>query len=580
MSGPRSPICPEQLHYADPSANHQTLPLSPRILALQHPTLGFPALLTAGQALVVILSLPDEQSPSRVRLSLVDRHRGNPDVELRALGEPERLEASPSGRVAWRLSLALDGVAPALYDLVLSRDGERETQPNSVAVYDRIRGDETVVFSGDSQFHGLNRRCLLRWVELLNARDDVAWVALVGDVCDNDVQSPQHLLQLSATIGPGPVVHHYATEYPESHAILSTLRHPVVLVPGNHDGMVAYEDYAPGQPTTVYLGPDPLNRVAYDGLHHFRVTFGPLYFSFDWGGTRYLALNSFDLPRHQRLGYHAVVSNWGGSLGAEQLGWLERTLAEADALGLHKVVLSHHDPRGGSKGAALGRYHDVRPFNFSSLGVVLKEYLAYLLKHGRQRWQQEWMRLPGEAANPARPLLELLARHRVAAVVMGHDNLNWFERYAPGDDLFAPREPEVIHYRGDTLPAALEARVPAVSAALAQGDAAGALALVSDLSEEDGALVLTAAAERDIEEEVLIFRSGDDEDDGWRPTLVAPITFLHVDDIGAYTHAKERHMRDYGYVEVRLRDGAPKQVRAMNLSTEPPGTWETVLVGE
>lgn len=573
-----SPLPPEQLHYADPAANPQILPLSPRILALQHPTLGFPALLAVGQPLVVVLSLPAGQDPRAARLWLTDRHRGRPDAALTVLGEPEALGASASGREGWLLRCETAGIAPALYDLVLERHGERETQANSVRLYAEIRGDETVILCGDSQYHGLNQRCLERFVERLNAREDVAWVALIGDVCDNDVQGPRHMLKLSATMGPGPVVHHYATEYPESHAILSRLRHPVVLVPGNHDGMVAYEGYAPGEPTEVLLGPDPKNRVAYDGLHHYRVTFGPLYFSFDWAGTRYLCLNSFDLPRHQRLGYHAVVSNWGGALGAEQLGWLARTLADADARGLAKVVFSHHDPRGGSKGHALGRYHDARPFTWSGVGDILKDYLAYLLRHGRDRWQQEWMRLPGDPPDcPARPVLELLARHEVRAVVMGHDNINWFERYAPGDDLFAPRDGEIVHYReDDTLERALEERVRPVAEALAAGDPARALELVADLADADADRLLSVAAAAAAAPLPIAFR---DDEDRWRPTLTAPLTFLHVDDVGAYVYDSEKDLRAYGYVEVRLQGGAPREGRAIDLADQPPGGWQTLVAG-
>lgn len=586
MSRALSPLSPEQRHYADASCNPQILPISPRIVALHHPTLGFPALLAVGQPLRVVLSLPVGQRPEDVRLTLTDRHRGQPNAVLTRQDSSalEADEPGPGGRVLWRLELSTAGLPPALYDLVLERHGERETQPNSVRLYAAIRGDETVVFSGDSQYHGRNRRCLERWVSMLNARDDIAWVALVGDVCDNDVQSPLHMLSLSAGIGPGPVVHHYATEYPEAHAILSTLRHPVVLVPGNHDGMVAYEDYALGTPTSVLLGPDPHNRVAYDGLQHFRMTFGPLYFSFDWAGTRYVALNSFELPRHMRLGYHAVVSNWGGAVGAEQLGWLQRTLEEADALGLEKVVLSHHDPRGGSKGAALGRFHDARPFSFTDLKVVLKDYLAYLMKHGRARWQQEWMRLPGEGSVPSRRLLELLAHHRVRAVVMGHDNLNWFERYAPGDDIFAPRPAEIVHYRDDALPEHLEILLPAVAEALASGDPEAAARAMAGLSEADATLLLEAAAAVESRPEApsthgqaLAFHADDGPD--WSPTLLGPLTFLHVDDIGAYAYDNEREMRAFGYVEVRLAAGAPDQIRAMNLSDPQPGGWQSVLAG-
>ena len=559
-----SPLPPDQLHGADASNNLQSLPISAHIYAIRHPTLGFPELLLSGQPCRVVLSLPAGQDPNTVGLTLTDRHRGHGDVHLSPLGPAASLGLSPDGqREAWLIALPTDGVPPALYDLVINRGGERETQLNSVRVYTADHREQMIVLSGDSQYHGLNGGCLQRWVDRLNAREDVDWVALIGDVCDNDVQGPRHLLQLSARIGPGPVVHHYATEYPEAHAILSTLRHPVVLVPGNHDGMVAYEQYAPG--------PDASSRIAYDGLNHFRMTFGPLHFCFDWLGTRYLAMNSFDLPRHARLGYHAVVSNWGGSVGEAQTDWLEGALAEADALGLNKVMLIHHDPRGGSKGASLGKYHDLRPFTLSRPTDVLKDYLAYFLKHGRGRWQQEWMRQPGQTGNPAARLLSLITLHEVRAVIMGHDNLNWFERYGPGDDLFLPQEPDVVHYRADALPEALEARASAASTALNLGDPAGALDAVEGLSDADAALVLSAATERGAP--ISFGANDEDEQDRWRPEITAPIAFLHVDDIGAYAYDTEAQMAEFGYVEARTHGGTPTEIRAINLSDRPPGAW-------
>ena len=264
-------------------------------------------------------------------------------------------------------------------------------------------------------------------------------------------------------------------------------------------------------------------------------------------------------------------------MGEAQTDWLEGALAEADALGLNKVMLIHHDPRGGSKGASLGKYHDLRPFTLSKASDVVKDYLAYLLKHGRGRWQQEWMRAPGQAGNPAARLLSLITRHEVRAVIMGHDNLNWFERYGPGDDLFKPQQPDVIHFRADVLPEALEARASAAAAALNLGDPAGALDALEGLSDADVGLVLSAATER---EAPISFALGEpDEQDRWRPEITAPIAFLHVDDIGAYAYDTEREMAAFGYVEARTHLGTPTEIRAINLSNRPPGTW-TRLPGE
>ncbi len=153
--------------------------------------------------------------------------------------------------------------------------------------------------------------------------------------------------------------------------------------------MSANAFYDDGNPSDVCTGPDPVNHVEYDGLHHFRGTLGPLFFRKDWANTRYLFANSFELSRQQRLGYHAIVANWGGWMRPEQLGWLKR---EVQSAGNKKVVMClHHDPRGGSMGVAVGYYHQIRPYSYDRRLQALKAFLAYVLKQGRRTWQQEWM---------------------------------------------------------------------------------------------------------------------------------------------------------------------------------------------
>lgn len=578
------PLPAEQIHYADPLLNVQNCFLHALIDHVQYPTLGCPALVTPERALRIVVSLPPAVEAGDVAVTLIDRHGGGTEHRSQALQPPEFISLGPEGqRKLWLLRHDLHGTPHRLFDLHVSWPGGAEMQYNAVRVFAQITGTERVVFSGDSQYHVDNKVCLQRFIERLNADRDIAWVALAGDACDNGVRSPWNLIQLGASAHAGaPIVHYYEQEFLEVHVALRNLRHPIVIVPGNHDGMCAYDGYDTGQSTGIYLGPDPSNQVAYDGLHHFRRTFGPLYFHFDWGGTRYLAANSFELDRHHRLGYHAIIANWGGWMQDEQIGWLGRALAEADALKLRKVVIMHHDPRGGSVAKRLGHYNLLRQYTYTSRFELLQSYLGYLMSQGFRHFQQEWMMQPFVplAQHPVQKLLRLLLDHQVFAVIMGHDNENWIESYQPDADIF-DGQPPLVAFSTDEKPLPEELALARDAAdLLADGDYGQVVGLLSSQSDEVKHRVLRLAVAQ------VKDRAGPppssyavDALRNWRLRVTSPIHFVHVDDIGAYEYGREAQMNKYGYVVAELEAGAPRRLQGLCLGDRPPGTM-TLLEGE
>lgn len=577
MTTPDLPLPESEFHYADPAENDeaQTLPITPFVDKIHYPTLGAPALLLGGATLSVMVSLPEKADPASVRLSLVNRHAGGGEVALSAEA-PVLLSHGPQGKTGRRALYVVRAdtkdIPAALYDLKLSSGAGDETQPNAVRLYAQITGNEKVVLCGDAQLHQDNSMCLRKFVDRMNARDDIAWIALIGDVCDNGVKSNLHMAKLVLAAGPGPVAHEYAWEMPRAHAILSTLNKPVVLVPGNHDGMTAYAEYREGEPTDAYLGPDPKNEVAYDGLHHYRRTFGPLYHAFTWGNTRYLAGNTFELDRHDRLGFHAIVANWGGWIRAAQAAWIDEELAAAHAAKQHKVVLFHHDPRGGSEGEQLGFYKDFRPFTYTSVLEILQGYMLYLSRNGRRGWQQEWMTRPGQIKDhPVKGLLTSLLKHEVWAVIMGHDNENWLETYFKGQHIFAV-EPRTTDYAPEA--AAADAKlVRGAEDAILDLDFQRLVDRLSALPEDDAEAVIGAAIERLDAGDRLEKQPEAYADPGvlrWPMTAKAPIHFLHVDDVGAYKHARDKHFEAYGYVVAQLEDGRPVEVTRFDLQNNAP----------
>lgn len=569
------PIPVAQLHYADPAINDeaQRLPISPFVEHIHYPTLGCPALLAPDQPLVVLISLPEGGDPNQCVVTLVDRHGGTGEHDVSLVSAPASFGKGPAGkngfREIWQLTYDITGKAFRLFDLRLQWEDAKEVQPNAVRIYERITGNEKVVFCGDSQYHVDNAVCLERFIGRINSLEDIAWVALIGDVCDNGVRSGMNILKLSLSAKPSPVHSYYATEYADTaRKLLPKLNKPLVLVPGNHDGMVAYEDYRRGEPTNAYLGPDPKNPVAYDGLHHFRRSFGPLFYAFTWHRTRYLCANSFELDRHERLGFHAVVANWGGWMRDEQLSWVQEELEQASAAGMYNVMLVHHDPRGGCLGKSLGYYSEMRPYQFDKVYDIVVAYLRYLAGHV-STWQEEWMARTNQslAEHPVKRLLNTLVEYRTWAVIMGHDNENWVETYLEGDTVFKSN-PAVRTYPASDEDPVDPKLVRTAADLLADRDLQALAEQLAECDETEASVVISKAIERlDAEGHFDAAASyAPAEVENWRIRAQAPIHFAHVDDVGAYKFKKEAHFSHYGYVIAHLREGRPITLQRFDLT--------------
>ena len=561
------PIPATELHYADPAANAQSLTFTAFVDHIHYPTLGCPAFLKPEAPLQLLLSLPAGMDPGGATVELSSRHTPAVGVHrLSILNAAESLGRGPDGaRALWRVWVATDNVPAALFDVKVTCGGCEEVQYNAVRIYESITGTEPVILCGDPQYNVKNKICLERFIAQVNELD-VAWIAMAGDVVDCGVKSKRNIVLLAIKAGHHTVVHYYEREYREAHELLRQLRHPVRLIPGNHDGICAYKNYARGTATDVFVGPDPANEVAYDGLHHFRRTFGPLYHRFDWAGTRYICLNTFELDRHQRLGFHAIVSNWGGWMREEQIAWMESELKDASRQNMNKVIVAHHDLRGGCEGKQLGQYHKFRSYKLNNPLRIMRSYLAYVFGDGRGRWQQEWMTHAKSdlAQHPARRILTALLEHKVFAVIMGHDNVNWIDSYYQGDDLFAT-DPATIKYatRADVQDDAL---VEELIDALDTEDGARLAELLERGDEDHLEAALTVALDELGRAEEHAERTYSASAKEWGLDVGAAIHFVHVDDLGAYKHSEEKHFSRYGFVLASLVQGLPVEVQSVHTS--------------
>ena len=100
------------------------------------------------------------------------------------------------------------------------------------------------------------------------------------------------------------------------------------------------------------------NFILYDGFQQWQKTYGPLNYSWKFGHSFYVSLNSFELRQHRRTGWGMYTVNYGGGMSDVQMAWLDRELLRSKVTGNDVVLLAHHDPRGGHKSQDLGYYFE------------------------------------------------------------------------------------------------------------------------------------------------------------------------------------------------------------------------------
>ena len=275
-----------------------------------------------------------------------------------------------------------------------------------------------------------------------------------------------------------------------------------------------------GKGGSVYWKRVPENRrnvMLYDGFHQWRRSYGPLYYSFNFGRNHYLAANSYDLRQHRRTGWGMYTVNYGGGISAWQMNFIRRDLKRADGK-FDIILLAHHDPRGGHRGKDFPYYFEQIDYNGmgeSALNFVNGEFLAPMkcakvpawAKSARQVIDcmhdglQDWLRADRQfdcreedlvASGPhagtcdqerykiaknhpiysGYQLLHRLAHHRsLRTVILGHTHYNSLEVLLPGDEIIPGRV--VLDAAAQEKYAALEVDTP--------------LRSQSKLSEQDGA---------------------------------------------------------------------------------------------
>ncbi len=269
------------------------------------------------------------------------------------------------------------------------------------------------------------------------------------------------------------------------------------------------------------------NYILYDGFHQWQRTYGPTYFSWSFGKSRYVNLNSYELRQHRRAGWGMYTVNYGGGLSQVQAEWIEKDLARGEKNGEDIVVIAHHDPRGGHNGKDYPYYF--KQIDFQGMDESAKNYVqgeilnpkicehapGWALSHDRtlsclHDGLQEWMRpdpeldcdeedrLPNDpdgkcdvrkfqTQRDSHPwysgyvlLAKLHQRSAVRTMILGHTHYNSVEVYQSG----TPLVPDHVVLDAKSM-AALEAENPFRAKAMGLGkddsaDSAGHQGVVKD----------------------------------------------------------------------------------------------------
>jgi predicted phosphodiesterase len=183
---------------------------------------------------------------------------------------------------------------------------------------------------------------------------------------------------------------------------------PLFLVLGNHDGerLDRYDGTADCMPVWSCLTrkryfPNPSPDGSYTGNKTEKKQAGRLedYYAWEWGDALFVTLDPFWAT--PKAGRNRGDGNWARTLGKEQYDWLARSLAGSKAK--FKFVFIHHlvgglddQGRGGSEAAVL--------YEWGGKSKGGKDEF----KDRRPGWEM--------------PIRQLLVKHKVSAVLHGHDH--------------------------------------------------------------------------------------------------------------------------------------------------------------
>lgn len=404
-----------ELLYAFQPLNKHPHKIDRRIHGIIHPTIGFPALAIRGSVLKVLVrasASPTWRALLRTRIPYpgkrgrflgdgIDQAHALPFLGSKKLaGEPKVQEL--------RFHLPLTLPRETFHLELRSADRRIFRQPRAVRIVARQNRNFRFVIFADNQlkdpsaFFAQGDRNTQSYPGS-GQKDRIKAIALQGN-SEVGFLDPEFALHM------GDLVYgvDYRLEYPEAWDMMAEKHFSMFAIPGNHDGYALYDLKFSGTvfdvirggincrkhlgenitPTQAFrflscifgdLSPHLFSNPLADGLQYWRRMIGPTHFAFEYGGFRFIALNTYDGTPQRRhayvfsLGFLNLtfdvpsVDNYGGYLRMGQLGWARRQMAEAKKAGKKIVLIAHHDFRGNREQEP--RYHANLGFPTNPFGV-------------------------------------------------------------------------------------------------------------------------------------------------------------------------------------------------------------------
>ncbi|MBI2569721.1 MAG: fibronectin type III domain-containing protein [Candidatus Schekmanbacteria bacterium] len=297
---------------------------SEAVQEIKNPTLGHPAILSAGQELHVVLDLdldPAVTALSVARVALSE-HLSPVPVEIDLTASSTAGEDDENDLFTISATLPTSDLPLGVFDLQVSGSAGgqlfEDTQIRAVRIDTGERSSFRFVHLSD--VHQGDPR----------GTDDGTYPQEVVDGIIKTINFLQPaFVVVSGDLAFGSA---YEDEYPDAFHTFEAADFATYVVPGNHDME---------------------HKVAFvslkDGADYYPRFYGPTYFSFDYGKFHFVGLNSMDRPQSDReIGFDLdgiKAEYWGGiqlDIG-NQLEWVEQDL---QALSGEETVLlyMHHDP--------------------------------------------------------------------------------------------------------------------------------------------------------------------------------------------------------------------------------------------
>ncbi|MFA6450410.1 MAG: metallophosphoesterase [bacterium] len=273
-----------------------------RIHAIQRPLFSVPAIAQAGESFSIKLKVPAGAALKEAYLDGIE----DSAVHIALALQPA---ASENGLSVFSAKVPKD-TPESLYDLgVLFSNDTQDSQPHSVKVIKEFKKDFDFIHLTDIHFNltdlpGKDLNRIRRRIIQDIAKYNVEFVLFGGDLSEN----------------PETYDWDFVYSYEE---FLRWLRAPIFMVPGNHE-----------------LYSDMVNGVETNGSDYWKATYGPTYFSFDYGSIHFLGINTYDWPP-RNIDEAKSTNTDNAYIGREQWEWLKKDLAESSARGESCVAFTH-----------------------------------------------------------------------------------------------------------------------------------------------------------------------------------------------------------------------------------------------